>query len=208
MNTLVARGISYLFHPLLLATYLFGMLAVYFPPALYPIKMETRFYFVVFVCCLTFVLPALNLFFFRQFGVITTLTMKHRSERIKPFIFITLLYLGCTGLFYYKSHMGLQDNVFKLLVIIDALVVVSLVITLFYKASIHSLAACGVLGILLPLTKAAEDGSLLLPFVCSLTMAGLIMTARLQLQAHTPRQILAGAATGFATGFVGMMILF
>lgn len=153
-------------------------------------------------------LPAVNLFFFRQFGVIKSFSMASREERIKPFLFITILYMAGTFMVYYKTHFGLQDNVFKLLLIINALVLVSFFITLVYKASIHSLAISGVLGILLPLTKAAEDGSLFMPFLIALLVAGTIMSARLQLNAHTPRQILVGGIAGFTTAFTGMLILF
>lgn len=134
--------------------------------------------------------------------------MISREERVTPFLFITLLYLAGTFMFYYKTRIGLQDNVFKLLLVVDALVLVSFFITLVYKASIHSLAVSGVLGILLPLTKAAEDGSLFIPFLIALLVAGAIMSARLQLNAHTPRQILVGAIAGFTTAFTAMLILF
>lgn len=191
-----------------MATWLFGLLSFYFPPALYPIKIETQFYFVLFIGAITFILPAVNLLFFRQFGVISSLTMTERSERIKPFFLITFLYLGFTFLFYYKTRIGIQDNVFKLLLIVDALVVASFFVTLFYKASIHGVAACGVLGILLPLTKVAENGSLFVPFLVALVVTGLALSARLQLNAHTPRQVLVGSLIGFAIGFTGMIVLF
>jgi membrane-associated phospholipid phosphatase len=207
VNTL-AKGLSFFFHPLLMTTWLFGMLSFYFPPALYPIKIETQAYFVLFIGAITFILPAINLLFFKQFGVISSLTMTERSERVKPFLLITFLYLGFTVLFYYKTRIGYQDNVFKLLLIIDALVVASFVVTLFYKASVHGIAVCGVLGILLPLTKAAENGSLFIPFLTALVIAGLVLSARLQLNAHTPRQVLVGSVTGFAIGFTGMIVLF
>lgn len=207
MNNL-AKALSYLFHPLLIPTALFAMLAAVFPPALYPIKIETQLYFVLFVGVITFLLPVLNLWFFRQFGVIKSFSLVNREERIKPFLFITILYLAGTFMLYNKTRIGLDDNVFKLLVIINALVVVAFLITLVYKASIHSLAMCGVLGIVLPLTKAAEDGSLFIPLLVTLVLAGMLMSARLQLNAHTPRQVLVGAVAGFTTAFTGMLILF
>lgn len=191
-----------------MATWLFSLLSFYFPPALYPIKIETQLYFVLFIGAITFILPAVNLLFFRQFGVISSLTMTERSERIKPFFLITFLYLGFTFLFYYKTRIGIQDNVFKLLLIVDALVVASFIVTLFYKASIHGVAVCGVLGILLPLTKVAENGSLFVPFLGALIVTGLVLSARLQLNAHTPRQVLVGSLTGFTIGFTGMIVLF
>lgn len=197
-----------MFHPLLMATYLMALFAWYFPSALYPVKAESHGSFVLFVAFLTFVLPCINLFFFRQLGVIRSLIMQQRKERIMPFLFIALLYIATTALLYYKSRIGITDNVFRLFLVIDVLVVTALVITVFYKASIHSLAACGMLGILLPMNKAVEDGSLLYPLLGVMLLTGLVLSARLQLQAHTPRQVLVGATAGFAASFITMVLLF
>jgi membrane-associated phospholipid phosphatase len=42
----------------------------------------------------------------------------------------------------------------------------------------------------------------------TLVLAGMLMSARLQLNAHTPRQVLIGAVAGFAIAFTGMLFLF
>jgi membrane-associated phospholipid phosphatase len=137
-----------------------------------------------------------------------SLTMENRSERIIPFTFITILYIGVTYLFYTKSRVGLHDNVMKLLIIIDLLVFVATVITFFYKVSVHALAMWGLLGIILPLNKVSEEHILLLPTLGVILIAGLVMSSRLQLRAHTPREIRIGAMVGFATSFAAMIIFF
>jgi membrane-associated phospholipid phosphatase len=86
--------------------------------------------------------------------------------------------------------------------------VVATLFTLFYKVSIHTLGVTGILGILLPLNKVAENNSLFIPTLVLIVIAGLVMSARLQLNSHTPREVLIGAVTGFAVGFFGMIILF
>lgn len=65
----------------------------------------------------------------------------------------------------------------------------------------------GAIGILMPLNK-ATDGDLLLPVTWLIVLAGVVMSARLFLQAHTLRETLLGAAVGLSTGLAGMMILF
>jgi membrane-associated phospholipid phosphatase len=85
---------------------------------------------------------------------------------------------------------------------------VSAIVTVFYKVSIHSLALWGGVGILLPLNKAADNGALLWPTMGIIVSAGLVMSSRLQLNAHVPREILVGSLLGFALGFSGMVILF
>lgn len=204
----LARIISYLFHPLLLATYLVTLLAFLFPAALYPIRIESSFSFIVLLFVLTFALPVVNIVFFRLLGVISSVHLVHRSERIKPFLLIVLLYGVFTYLLNSKTKLTLGDNLFNLILIIDVLVLVSFLITIIYKASIHSLAIWGFFGILLPLNKVVEDGSLFIPTLVVLILAGFIMSSRLQLNAHTPREVLVGSLAGFFVGFFGMMILF
>lgn len=134
--------------------------------------------------------------------------MEQREERIIPFSFIAILYSVLTYLFYSRTRIGLNDNLLKFLIIIDALVIVATLVTIFYKVSVHSLAIWGLIGILLPLNKVSEDGALLYPTLVSIVVAGLVMTARLQLNAHTPREVMVGAMLGFAVSFVAMITLF
>ena len=206
--TLLARIFSIIFHPLLLATYLFGLLAFTLPIALDPLKEEGYMNFIFLIFCVTFLFPALNVGIFKSFGSIRTLAMRDRQERILPFSFIAILYVVVTYLFYTRTRIDLNDNLLKFLVIIDALVVVAAVVTFFYKISVHSLGICGLVGILLPLNKISEDGALFYPTIAVIILSGIVMSSRLQLNVHTPREVMMGGVLGFATSFVMMLILF
>jgi membrane-associated phospholipid phosphatase len=111
-------------------------------------------------------------------------------------------------IFLFYNKLPLSENFNKLMVIVTALVVVSTLITFFYKISIHSVAVSGLIGIMLPLNKAIEYNVLLWPTAIVLVIAGLVMSARLYLNAHTFNEVLTGALTGFSIGFAGMLILF
>jgi hypothetical protein len=205
---IAARIVSFLFHPLLMATYLFSLLSFTLPFALDPIQLSGQLNFILLIFIMTFALPVFNFIIFKMIGSMRSLTMEKRSERFLPFSFITILYIGVTYLFYTKSRVGLHDNVMKLLVIIDLLVFAATVITFFYKVSVHSLAIWGLLGILLPLNKVSEDNALLIPTLSVVVIAGLVMSSRLQLQSHSPREILVGTMVGFATSFTAMIVFF
>lgn len=206
--TLLARIFSIVFHPLLLATYLFGLLAFVLPIALDPLKEDGYLNFIFLIFCVTFLFPALNVGVFKTFGSIKTLAMKDRRERILPFSFIAILYIAVTYLFYTRTRIDLNDNLLKVLVIIDALVVVAAIVTFFYKVSVHSMGMCGLIGILLPLNKISEDGALFYPTIILIVLSGIVMSSRLQLNAHTPREVMMGGVLGFATSFVMMLVLF
>lgn len=201
----VAKFISVVFHPLLLTTYLVIILSYYFPSMLM-IRKENRMVIVGLVFVFTFVLPAVNLVMLRAFGNIQSLTLQSRRERILPFVFISMFYVLFTFLFYFK--LPFSANFEKLMMIVSALVVVSLMITLFYKISIHSIAMGGGIGILLPLNQVTEQMSLLWPTAFTILVTGLVMSSRLVLDAHSPREVMYGGVVGFVVGFFGMIILF
>jgi hypothetical protein len=201
----VAKFISVVFHPLLLTTYLVIVLSYYFPSMLM-IRKENRMIIIGLVFVFTFVLPAVILVMLRAFGTIQSLTLQSRRERILPFVFISMFYVLFTFLFYFK--LPFSANFEKLMMIVSALVVVSLLITFFYKISIHSIAMGGGIGILLPLNQVTEQMSLLWPTAFTILATGLVMSSRLLLDAHTPREVMYGSVVGFVVGFFGMIILF
>lgn len=200
--TRLAQVVSVVFHPLLMTTYLFLVLSMYLPAIFQPIRPTLWFLFLIFL--MTFLLPSLNFLFFRVTGTIKDLQMFNRTERILPFAFVTILYCVVTFMFYWKFPV---PNVLKLMMIITAMVISSSIITLFYKVSVHSVAVCGIIGILLPLNN-LSDGLLLYPIVLLLIIAGIVTSSRLQLNAHGPREVLVGSILGFAIGFGGVQLLF
>ncbi|MBT1688217.1 hypothetical protein [Dawidia soli] len=207
MNT-AARVVSFLFHPLLMATYLFGLFAWMLPLALSPLREEGHGRFILIIFSITFAMPALAMGIFRSMGTINSVMMHSRRERVIPFLFTTALYGTLTYMFYTRTGVRFDDNLFRFMLIIDALVVIGTLLTLFWKVSMHSLAAWGFTGIVLALNRLTEDGSLLYPLIFSLVVTGLVMSARMQLQAHSLREVTAGAIAGLLTGFAGMVILF
>ncbi len=205
MNTL-ARIISFVFHPLLMPTYLLGLLSFLLPSVLYPVKTDPVWAFLFLIFSVTFLLPALNILFLKIMGTITSFTMEERKERVRPFFLITIIYCFVTFILSAKTGISTSDNFFKLLLIIDCLVIAATVITFFYKISIHSIGVTGISGIILPLNSVAENNTLFIPTVVLLVITGLVMSARLQLNAHTTREVWIGALTGFTIGFVGMIV--
>jgi len=186
-----------------MATYLILVLGKFFP-AMLMIGPDHIWLIASFVFGFTFVVPAVNLLLFRYLGSIQSLYLETREERILPFIFISLMYSLVAFLFYYKLPFSANFN--KLMLIVAALVVVGTVITFFYKVSIHSLALGGFIGILFPLIRFSS--TLLLPTTFIVAVTGVVISSRLMLGAHTPRETLVGSLVGVLTGYCGMLLLF
>ncbi|MDZ4716397.1 MAG: hypothetical protein SH819_13110 [Cytophagales bacterium] len=199
-----SKAISILFHPLLFTTYLVVILSWWMPHFLL-IPASALWKFTGFVLIITFVFPVINLFMLRSFGSIASVEMPERRERILPFVLITVFYAILSALFFYKVSMNVNFN--KMMLIVVCLTAVATVITFFFKISVHSLAMGGAVGILLPLNNVA-GGNLLWPVAGLILLTGLVMSARLYLQAHTLRETLYGTGVGFVTGLTGMTVLF
>ena len=185
-----------------MTTYLFVVLSLYLPSLLLPARSSLWLVFLIFL--MTFLLPSFNFLFFRFSGTIRDLSLIERKDRVLPFAFISILYCVVTYMFYWKFPV---PNLLKLMLIVTSMVIVSSVTTLFYKVSVHSVGIWGILGILLPLNQ-ATDGLLLYPLTGGLVIAGAVMSARLLLNAHGPREVMIGGVMGFGIGFAGMMLLF
>lgn len=198
-----AQAISALFHPLLMTTYLFILLTYFLPVVLQPARPSLWIIVLIFVT--TFALPAVNFLMLRLTGSITDLTLPNRQQRILPFVFISAIYVFITLMFFWKFPI---PNLIMIMTIISAMVICATVVTLFYKLSIHSLALWGMVGMMLPMNKVSEVNVMLIPTAIVIVIAGLVMSARLALNAHTPREIMVGGVAGFAIGFFGMIILF
>jgi hypothetical protein len=205
---ILARVISFIFHPLLMATYFFGLLYFFLPSALFPIAKDRQPVLIVFISLMTFFIPAVGISVLRTFGAISSFTLFDRRERIRPFFLIMIVYLFFTYFFAFKQGFGIEDNLFKFLLIIDLLVIVATAITFYYKVSIHSIGIMGVLGIVLPLNNMVENNTLFIPTIVIIIISGLVMSARLQLNSHTTREVWVGALTGFLIGFLGVIFLF
>ena len=204
----LARVVSVLFHPLLIPTYLFVILAFALPSALAPIQPASHSTFILLIFIVTFVLPLFNVAIFKFFGTIESITLMDRKERILPFTFVVIIYFAITYLLYSRTQISLDDNFLKLMMIMDLLGLAALVATLFFKVSVHSMGIWGLIGVTMPLTKISEVNALFYVSLGLIVLAGVIMSSRLLLGAHTSRKVMWGSVIGLATSVSGMLVLF
>jgi hypothetical protein len=203
MLRILAHIISYLFHPLLMPTYLFGIIA-YFAPAIFQYPTLLLFILAI-VFGLTAVVPALNILMFRVTGTIKSIHMPTREERITPFFFISILFIGIAILFYLKVPIPVAVKFISICAVLVCLVAIS---TRFFKVSAHAVAMAGLTGVLLALAAFSDANVLMIPAVVAIVLTGLVMSSRLLLMAHTLEEVSWGGVMGFAVGFAGVIILF
>ncbi len=184
----------------LLSTILFNKAPELFPRVM-P-QVVPQFVLVIFIT--TCLMPALSIFLLKSFSYISNLEMTKRKERIRPFIFITFYYAVSSYLFDEKLEMGL---IFMTVMIsVSILIAFLLVITHWFKISIHSAAIWSAVGFVsaMILTLGIDLGWI---YYALILAAGFTSTSRLYLGYHQPKEVWAGSVLGFVYSFVVIVFL-
>ena len=145
----------------------------------------------------TCLIPVCTVLMFRFTKVIKDLQMTNRRDRILPFLFISVFYILLTYLFH--QQLPLNQLMSASLIAMTAVVIATNLITFFWKISAHSAGVTGLVAFtIIYSAKFAGSNSLLLPMIGAISMMGIVMWARLYLNAHKPSEIIGGAVLGFS----------
>ena len=185
-----------------MTTILFLVLFWFTPSTLEPINKSFFGPFILVIFLTTFVIPALSVTIFKYTNMISDIALRDRRERVLPFVFASIFYLITTGVFLFRFSINQTVNV--VFVATSILILMMTVITLFWKISVHGAGAGGMAGFLIAFTIKDPVNLLFVPMLLAIVASGLVMSARLQLDAHTPRQVYGGWALGVVTGFVAV----
>ena len=200
MQNKLAGAISIIFQPLLIPTY--GFLILFSMNTVFSLMINPSAKWMIMgvVFLTTFLFPAIMIFFLMKMGVISSLNLRTRQERIFPFLI--------TGMFYYLVYYMLKQQqippIYSYFMIgTTFVIIVAMIINFYWKISIHMLSMGGMLGAFLGLSFVMMI-DLIPVLLLIILVSGLVGYARLQLNAHTPAQVY----TGFITGFALMLGLF
>jgi membrane-associated phospholipid phosphatase len=146
----------------------------------------------------TALIPATTLFLFSKLGIIKSVRIEEQRERNFPLLLGSLIYFGT---FYLLRNKDIP--VFILLFLLGAIlgILISLVVNLRWKISLHMIGIGGLCGGLTVIYYYLQEGNPLWLGVWFM-LAGILGTARLIVNAHTPLQVLAGFVLGFAAEFL------
>lgn len=192
MEKRIAKVISVLFHPLLMPTYIFALLLNFNAHFALVLPLEAKGFLLGIIFISTCIFPLLIALLFKYTGKVMSLEMESRQERI--------LSLAISGVFYYLSWWMLRQMhlspIFQLFMIGTFYTLVfTILINLFWKISLHMVAAGGATGALISISL-----MLLQPIqaiiIFAILMSGIIGFARLRLESHNPAQIYLGWIMG------------
>jgi hypothetical protein len=191
---MVAKLVSYIFHPLFIPFYFFLFLVYQFPyeftvSMVFELKLKLISTFIM-----TAFFPAFAVFLLWRLNFIESIFLKTQKERIIPF-FITMFFYW--WMYYLGRTMKDQPQMLKVFYFgIFISTAIGVIINNFIKISLHGIAmGSAMMAVILcsffyhtPLTEAISIITVL---------SGLVCTARFIVSNHTNEEVYTGIAVGF-----------
>lgn len=192
MQQRIATFISYLFHPLLMPSYLLWIVFhtdTYLQLAL-PQKLQYIIYGLVVIT--TVLIPVSFSIILLRGGYIKSLHLDTKEERRLPYLLTCIFYFAT---FYLLKQAQIPSLVTLLFLGATLALLASILINMKWKISAHMVGIGGVIGALagLSLRLFLNYQVLLLALII---LAGIIGTSRMLLKAHSPAQIYSGFCLG------------
>lgn len=197
----LAHFLSVALHPLFMPL-LTVWLALELDPHLgYFLQPPGRWLMFGMLALMTIAFPITSALMLKRAGLIGSLQMPDRLERIAPYA-ITLVYYGMA--FYLLRKTPLHPLVNALFLGVLLALLLTMVITTLWKISAHMVGVGGLVGALFGITV-VHGLDLFAVLIAVIAMGGLLGTARLAVSDHTQGQVMAGALLGSCCTFVSMV---
>ena len=217
---IIAQAISVIFHPLLILTYMLVLLLLVNPYLFGVPSIGAHKQLILMMFISTFAIPMLAVVMMKTLGLIDTLEMRDKMERVGPYIAVGIFYMWM-AFYCYKSPIIPTAYAVPVVGTTIALFT-AFIINIFQKISIHAVGMGGLVGmVLITMWLFSYDSfafeafnlgtfqiSMSLVLMVAIVLAGLVGTARMVLGAHTPPELYGGYMVGFLTQFIALRFLF
>jgi len=199
MFKFISKILSYLFHPLLIATWFVLLLMHTNPYSFAGIPTEVVMA-VVFIN--TFMFPAIAILLMRKLGFVSSLEMPDHKQRIIPLV-ATIIFYVWAYLAIKKINFPFVMGVFMMGTLVSLFI--AFFINVFSKISLHMVGISGALTaiLLLVMISPVDVGYY---FIGVIVLTGAIATARLYLGAHTMKEVYLGFLAGMIGQVFGLIL--
>jgi hypothetical protein len=206
LNTSLARFLSIVFHPLLMPTFLFGIL-LYLAPSILGVDSFSgtlRISLLILIFIGTFGVPSLLIYYLFRSGYVRSLQLDTLDDRRLPYFLTAIVYTGLTFLFAFRMQLlsSIAPGIAILLGSITLSILLVGLISIYWQISAHSVGIGGVVGIVAGIITKFGETDLVLVLAALIMLTGMVASARLRLNAHTPAQIGAGLMLGLSTSMM------
>ena len=190
-----AKIISIIGHPIFHPTWMMLLLMLTGITSFIP---QNEAIFLVITVLITCLIPGLVIMMVKRWGLIKSLEMEEREDRLGP-LFIMLLFLYAAYRYFNRIPTLAIFNFYLTAVIV--VTVLAFIVSFFWKISLHTL-GWGCFTAFLFIMTTVSVRLYLLYFIAGIVISGVVAWARLKLESHSSAQIYLGFAMGFATVIV------
>jgi len=189
---IIAKIISYVFHPLFIPvyiTYFIFTFKAYEFESFDPLRNSMTLLLVIITCTL---MPLVSVLLLRALNFIDSIYLKTQKDRIIPYI-ISMTFYFSVWVYFKKDHFE-TDLVRMALAIFNASVA-GFLLNIVMKVSMHAIAT-GVMTAFIAFLAFTETVNLSLYLSVALLISGIVCTSRLIVSDHRPAEIYIGFIAG------------
>jgi hypothetical protein len=201
---LLAKVISYVFHPLFIPTYIFLFLASTYT---YEFQFQTRPFLIQFVTVfwMSAFFPAFAVFLLWKLKFSDSIYLRTQKERIGPYIITMVFYWW---LWYLGKNFTDQSFALRIFFLGSFLTTpVALIINNFFKISMHAIAV-GCAAAFITIIAFNSSVHLGQPIAIAWIIAGLVCTARFLVSDHTGKEIYTGLILGIICQLIAAWVTY
>ena len=197
-----ARALSSIFRPQYFP--LVGFLALFLFTYLSLLPLSFKALIMIIVLMGTLLLPRLTIRIWRQTNGLKLHHLRLREHRSFPYL-VFLLFYAFTLHFLARFHLPFYMGG----ILVSSLMIQAacLLINIWWKISVHSAGAGGIIGALIAFSLLFNFNPVWWLSLC-IIIAGLVGSSRMLLRQHTLWQVLAGTFLGIILGFIGIILKF
>ena len=202
-----AKFISIVFHPIFMPVYM-AFLVVELNPTHFPLLFGKHYNIILGMLTMLMVgFPLISIAIMKGLGMIKSFDMAGTKERFVPMIAVGTFYLWAFVMYKPTSKMVFAQDPLLANMILGCVIGVFMAFFFnsFYKISFHSIAAGGLVALVMNIMP-VSNYNLAPLFIVSIVLAGLIASSRLILKAHEPKEVYMGLLAGYFSMFFAYQV--
>ena len=175
-----------------------GILIIFQSNVYHNIPSQYQYYIYLIVLFFTLIIPISIFPLLKYWNAIESISLDNRKDRFLPLVISTLCFY-ITHFFILKIGGPRLISLFTFSMSLASLLV--LIITLFWKISLHMTGLGGITALILAITLTYKV-DLFTILVIAVVLSGFLASIRLYLQVHNLSQVLVGYLAGFSSVIV------
>ena len=201
-QTRLSRALSWLLHPFVVPLYVLGFMLLT-DGFLSRLPASIKSYLAWIVVLYAAIVPMLSIAFMRGLGLLKNFGLHSQRSRLLPLLVGAISYVLCA---ITLSDVAVATIIRKFVLAAACCEVLALIVTPFWKISLHLICMGGVTAVF-TLLSVAGAGQHFWALVATILLSGALASARLHLGAHSPSQIAVGYFGGLVVTMLAMIYL-